>query len=107
VALTAAPTARRAGSTLQIARLLLDRGPQPVQARALVGDPGAALAGASDGLDVIVCGSRGRGQPVSPMLGRVAEHLVTYAHCPVLVVPPSAATVPGGPLGVTPVAAGR
>jgi nucleotide-binding universal stress UspA family protein len=37
-------------------------------------------------IDLIVIGTRGRSGFKKLMLGSVASHIVTYAHCPVLVV---------------------
>lgn len=37
-------------------------------------------------IDLIVIGSRGRSELKKLLLGSVASHVVTYAHCPVLVV---------------------
>jgi nucleotide-binding universal stress UspA family protein len=37
-------------------------------------------------IDLIVIGSRGRSEFKKLLLGSVASHIVTYAHCPVLVV---------------------
>ncbi len=53
----------------------------------LVGDAPDELATASDGLDLLVCGSRGYGPVRTLVLGGVAHTLVRRAHCPVLVVP--------------------
>ena len=36
--------------------------------------------------DLIVIGTRGRSEFKKLLLGSVASHIVTYAHCPVLVV---------------------
>jgi nucleotide-binding universal stress UspA family protein len=101
VALAVAPTAERAETVLQIARLLLGRATQPVEARAMLGDPREELVAASAGVDLLVCGSRGRGRPASALLGSVSAGLVAHARCPVLVVPPSVGGNPAGPLGVS------
>ena len=37
-------------------------------------------------IDLIVIGTRGRSEFKKLLLGSVASHIVTYAHCPVLVV---------------------
>jgi nucleotide-binding universal stress UspA family protein len=37
-------------------------------------------------IDLIVIGTRGRSGFKKLLLGSVASHVVTYAHCPVLVV---------------------
>lgn len=54
----------------------------------LEGDPGARLIEASDELDLLVCGTRGRGRMLAAVLGSVSGHLVQASHCPVLVIPP-------------------
>jgi nucleotide-binding universal stress UspA family protein len=101
VALAVGPTAERAETVLQIARLLLGRATQTVEARALLGDPRERLVAASAGVDLLVCGSRGRGRPASALLGSVSAGLLAHACCPVLVVPPSVGGNPAGPLGVS------
>jgi len=40
--------------------------------------------------DVVVMGTRGRGQVVGLLLGSVTQRLLHIAHCPVLAVPPGA-----------------
>ena len=72
-----------------------------VGALRLEGDPGARLIEASDGLDLLLCGSHGRGRVMSALLGSVSARLVEAAHCPVLVVPPLIRRRSGAPLGLT------
>lgn len=72
-----------------------------VDVRRLEGDPGARLVEASDGLDLLLCGSHGRGRVLSAVLGSVSGHLVQAAHCPVLVVPPRIRHRATAPLGLT------
>lgn len=60
-------------------------------ADARVGDPAAELASASDELDLLVCGSRGRGPLRALLLGSVTERLMRSAACPLLIVPRPAA----------------
>ena len=45
------------------------------------------LARLSEGVDLLVCGSRGRGPLGRVMLGSVAAGVLRKARCPVLVVP--------------------
>jgi nucleotide-binding universal stress UspA family protein len=103
--LTTAPSAERAATPLHIARLTLEPDVASFDARTLVGDPREALADASAGVDLLLCGSRGRGQALSAVLGSVSAHLIAHAQCPVVVVPPSVYGDPGGALGLTSAAA--
>jgi len=64
-------------------------------------DAGRYLVSASEGYDLLVCGSRGRGRMLAAVLGSVSARLVDQAHCPVLVVPPLVRRAEGGPLGLT------
>jgi nucleotide-binding universal stress UspA family protein len=59
----------------------------PVDAEALVGDPAEVLRDFSEGLDLLVVGSRGYGPLRAVLLGSVSRRLMTEAHCPVIVVP--------------------
>jgi nucleotide-binding universal stress UspA family protein len=52
----------------------------------LVGSPAALLVDASSAADLLVVGSRGRGAAGTVLLGSVALHCVTHAHCPAVVV---------------------
>jgi nucleotide-binding universal stress UspA family protein len=52
-----------------------------------VGDPAAELASASDELDLLVCGSRGRGPLRALLLGSLTERLLRSTACPLLIVP--------------------
>jgi nucleotide-binding universal stress UspA family protein len=87
----AAEAARRAGR--QAAEATLARGIAGVPAghadggRVLAGNPADALAAASEELDLLVCGSRGRGPLRTLLLGGTSHALVRKASCPVLVVP--------------------
>jgi nucleotide-binding universal stress UspA family protein len=52
----------------------------------LVGPPASLLVDASSAADLLVVGSRGRGAAGNVLLGSVALHCVTHAHCPAVVV---------------------
>jgi nucleotide-binding universal stress UspA family protein len=62
-------------------------GDVPATADARVGDPAVELASASRDLDLLVCGSRGRGPLRAVLLGSVTERLLRGAGCPVVIVP--------------------
>jgi nucleotide-binding universal stress UspA family protein len=62
-------------------------GEVPATADARVGDPAVELASASRDLDLLVCGSRGRGPLRAVLLGSVTEQLLRGAGCPVVIVP--------------------
>lgn len=66
-----------------------------VEANTLAGDPVELIAGATDRLDLLVCGSRGHGPVGEVLLGSVSSEVVEVARCPVLVVPRSPAGSPG------------
>ena len=100
VLLAAGPTAEHASTWLHVAQLSLGQKVDH-EISALVGDPPKVLAQASADLDLLVCGSRGRGRPMSTILGSVSAHLVEHAECPVMVVPPGVWRSEDGPLGIT------
>jgi nucleotide-binding universal stress UspA family protein len=62
-------------------------GDVPATIDARVGSPAAELAAASEDLDLLVCGSRGRGPTKALLLGSVTERLLRDAACPLLIVP--------------------
>ncbi len=69
-------------------------GPDPevaVVMKAVPGNPARALQDASQDADLLVVGTRGRGDIGSVILGSVATHCVHHAHCPVVVVRDAAA----------------
>lgn len=99
--LAAGHTREPAAAWLHMAGLSLDGSNVDYSATTLVGDPPTRLAEASRELDLLVCGSRGRGRPLAAILGSVSSHLVSHAQCPVLVVPPAVVRNGGGPLGIT------
>jgi nucleotide-binding universal stress UspA family protein len=67
----------------------------------LDGDPGARLVEASAELDLLLCGSHGRGRVFGALLGSVSAHLLDAAHCPVIIVPPRVRSRATAPLGLT------
>jgi nucleotide-binding universal stress UspA family protein len=58
-----------------------------VESEVVEGDAADVLAGVSEGVDLLVCGSRGYGPMRSVVVGGVAHALVNRAACPVLVLP--------------------
>jgi nucleotide-binding universal stress UspA family protein len=56
--------------------------------------PAAALLHAAADADLLVIGSRGRGELAGLLLGSVAQHVITHAPCPVLVVRAAAPAEP-------------
>ena len=65
-------------------------GEVPVTLRVTVGPAAQELVDRSRDADLLVVGSRGRGAVRSALLGSVALHCATHAHCPVVVVRPTA-----------------
>jgi nucleotide-binding universal stress UspA family protein len=64
-----------------------------VEVLVCAGGPAAHLVERSDGADLLVVGSRGRGGLRSAVAGSVALHCAAHAPCPVVVVHPDAAPV--------------
>lgn len=60
----------------------------PVIFRYTLGSPAAELVAASRDADLLVVGSRGRGQFKDIILGSVSRALLLHAPCPVVVLPP-------------------
>jgi nucleotide-binding universal stress UspA family protein len=60
------------------------------------GDPAEELVRLSEGLDVLVCGSRDQGALKRLVLGSVSTHVVRHATCPVIVVSTSTGVANGG-----------
>lgn len=71
------------------------------EVRQLDGDPGERLAAASGELDLLLCGTHGRGRVLAAVMGSVSAHLLATAQCPVLVIPPRVRSRATGPLGLT------
>ncbi len=61
-----------------------------VDERLVEGDAGEVLVAEASEADLIVVGSRGRGELASALLGSVSSHVVHHAGCPVVVVKASA-----------------
>jgi nucleotide-binding universal stress UspA family protein len=66
-----------------------------VEVREQVGDPAKELVRMSEGLDLLVCGSRDQGAVKRLLLGSVSTHVVRNATCPVVVVPAHAGSTGG------------
>jgi nucleotide-binding universal stress UspA family protein len=77
----------------------------PSRALSLQGPAGPRLVEASASLDLLVCGSHGRGRLLSRILGSVSAQLVDEAACPVLVIPPRTWHRATRPLGLSTAAA--
>jgi nucleotide-binding universal stress UspA family protein len=54
------------------------------RSRVVEGYPAAVLIEASHGAELLVVGSRGRGEFAGMLLGSVGEHCTTHAYCPVV-----------------------
>jgi nucleotide-binding universal stress UspA family protein len=82
--------AERAAAGAALSRALEKAFPTPasveVEPRLVEGDPAEALVSEAAGADLIVVGSRGRGDVASALLGSVSSHVVQHADCPVVVV---------------------
>jgi nucleotide-binding universal stress UspA family protein len=77
---------------------LRERIPAGVDAdvKVLEGDAAELLAAASEGLDVLLCGSRGYGPLRTVLLGSVSARLAHTAACPLLVLPRASDRTPAG-----------
>ncbi len=79
-----AETAARAGAT-----------PVAVERTVSPGGPASSVLDAAKGADLVVVGRRGVGGFHRLLLGSVSEHVARHAPCPVVVMPPQAATDDG------------
>ena len=69
----------------EVAIALKDYPDVEVQTTVVEGHPAPTLVQASKDAELLVLGSRGHGEFVGMLIGSVSEHLVSTAHCPVLV----------------------
>ncbi len=70
----------------EIQAVLVQVGEVPLEEHLVRGNPAKALIGASDGAELLVVGSRGRGGFASLLLGSVSQQCATHASCPVVIV---------------------
>lgn len=82
--------AEREAATTTLERALReafgDSPPVEVEPRLVDGDPADALVSEAKDAELVVVGSRGRGDLKSALLGSVSSHVVQHAPCPVVVV---------------------
>jgi len=78
-----------------IAKALEDVGHPAADVRIFDGNVADSLTKASEGADVLVCGSRGWGPVGAAVLGSVSNRLAHTASCPVLAVPSGAREIAG------------
>ncbi|MBJ7470317.1 MAG: universal stress protein [Solirubrobacteraceae bacterium] len=67
----------------------------------LQGDVVSSLRSAAKGLDLLICGSHGRGLIKTALLGSVSAKLIEDCPSPLLVVPPGVGSGGGSLLGIT------
>jgi nucleotide-binding universal stress UspA family protein len=60
--------------------------PVEIERRLLDGDPADAIVEEAASAELVVVGSRGRGDFKSALLGSVSSHVIQHAPCPVVVV---------------------
>ena len=68
--------------------------PAPVTRTLSSGNAAASILHAAERADLVVVGSRGLGGFKGLVLGSVSHHIAHHAMCPVVVVPPTAASLP-------------
>ncbi len=77
--------------TAEMVASMAERYPEVVLQQEVVhGDPRRALTDVSRGAEMLVVGSRGRGEVTGLLLGSVSQALLRHASCPVMVVRPGA-----------------
>ncbi len=64
------------------------------------GDTSRELRDASRQLDLLICGSHGRGKIMRGLIGSVSAELIELPNCPVMVVPRGVSRRGGAPLGL-------
>ncbi|MEU1891218.1 universal stress protein [Streptomyces pristinaespiralis] len=79
----------RRGFTEEIRTVFGDDKPVEVREMLVRGDPSEVLVRASEGAELLVVGSRGRGGFGRAMLGSVSQRCAQHAACPVVVVRPA------------------
>ncbi|WNM36546.1 universal stress protein [Streptomyces sp. Li-HN-5-11] len=72
--------------TDELRAVFADERPADVRELLIHGDPSETLISLSEGADVLVVGSRGRGGFTRAMLGSVSQRCAQHAACPVVVV---------------------
>lgn len=72
------------------ARAARERGVELVEPYVDVGSPAAVMVRESEGAELVVLGSRGRGDVATAVLGSVMVTVTSHAKCPVVVVRPGA-----------------
>jgi nucleotide-binding universal stress UspA family protein len=72
--------------TEELQVVFADQRPAILQEHLVEGDPSEVLISLSEGADVLVVGSRGRGGFARAMLGSVSQRCAQHAACPVVVV---------------------
>jgi nucleotide-binding universal stress UspA family protein len=69
----------------EVSAALVDYPDVAAEVTVVEGHPAPTLLQASRGADLLVVGSRGHGEFAGMLIGSVSQHLVSTAHCPVLV----------------------